>query len=63
MYLTIRQARLTFSDPHEGDSISEICSSIISAFTSLKRVDQKIEILPFGKEVLFTAGMVLKAKA
>jgi len=40
MYLTIRQARLTFSDPHEGDSISEICSSIISAFTSLKRVDQ-----------------------
>ncbi|KAG7616486.1 Negative regulator of systemic acquired resistance SNI1 [Arabidopsis thaliana] len=56
-------ARLTFSDPHEGDSISEICSSIISAFTSLKRVDQKIEILPFGKEVLFTAGMVLKAKA
>ncbi|CAL9225942.1 unnamed protein product [Arabidopsis halleri] len=56
-------ARLTFSDPNEGDSITEICNSIISAFTSLKRVDQKIEILPFGKEVLFTAGMVLKAKA
>ncbi|CAH8276159.1 unnamed protein product [Arabidopsis lyrata] len=56
-------ARLTFSDPNEEDSITEICNRIISAFTSLKRVDQKIEILPFGKEVLFTAGMVLKAKA
>ncbi|XP_019088514.1 PREDICTED: uncharacterized protein LOC104723217 isoform X2 [Camelina sativa] len=56
-------ARLTFSNPNDGDSITEICNSIISAFTSLKQVDQKIEILSFGKEVLFTAGMILKAKA
>ncbi|KAL1222919.1 Negative regulator of systemic acquired resistance SNI1 [Cardamine amara subsp. amara] len=56
-------ARLTFINPNEGDSITEICNSIISAFTSLKRVDQKIDILPFGKEVLFTAEMVLKTKA
>ncbi|ESQ55553.1 hypothetical protein EUTSA_v10025244mg [Eutrema salsugineum] len=56
-------ARLTFSNTNEGGSITEICDSIISAFTNLKRVDQKIEILPFGKEVLFTAEMVLKAKA
>ncbi|EOA15774.1 hypothetical protein CARUB_v10006931mg [Capsella rubella] len=56
-------ARLTFSNPSDGDSITEICNTIISAFTSLKQVDQKIEILSFGKEVLFTAGMVLKAKA
>ncbi|XP_010434532.1 PREDICTED: uncharacterized protein LOC104718470 isoform X3 [Camelina sativa] len=56
-------ARLTFSNPNDGDSITEICNSITSAFTSLKQVDQKIEILSFGKEVLFTAGMILKAKA
>ncbi|XP_010496227.1 PREDICTED: uncharacterized protein LOC104773342 isoform X2 [Camelina sativa] len=56
-------ARLTFSNPNDGDSITEICNSIISAFTSLKQVDKKIEILSFGKEVLFTAGMILKAKA
>ncbi|CAA7042730.1 unnamed protein product [Microthlaspi erraticum] len=56
-------ARLTLSDSNEDDSITEICKSIISAFTNLKRVDSKIEFLPFGKEVLFTAEMVLKAKA
>ncbi|CAH8346087.1 unnamed protein product [Eruca vesicaria subsp. sativa] len=56
-------AQLTISNTNEGDSITEICNSVIAAFTSLKRVDQKIEILPFGKEVLFTAEMVLKAKA
>ncbi|KFK28519.1 hypothetical protein AALP_AA7G007100 [Arabis alpina] len=56
-------ARLTFPNANEGDSLTEICNSIISAFTNLKRVDQKIEILPFGKEVMFTAEMVLKAKA
>ncbi|VVB12582.1 unnamed protein product [Arabis nemorensis] len=56
-------AQLTFANANEGDSLTEICNSVISAFTNLKRVDQKIEILPFGKEVLFTAEMVLKAKA
>uniref|UniRef100_A0A1J3IW18 Negative regulator of systemic acquired resistance SNI1 n=1 Tax=Noccaea caerulescens TaxID=107243 RepID=A0A1J3IW18_NOCCA len=56
-------ARLTLSDSNEDDSITEICKSIISAFTNLKRVDSKIEILPFGKEALFTAEMVLKTKA
>ncbi|CAN8231476.1 unnamed protein product [Cochlearia groenlandica] len=56
-------ARLTFSNSDESNTIIDICNSIISAFTSLKGVDQKIEILPFGKEVLFTAGMLLKVKA
>ncbi|CAN6986100.1 hypothetical protein IGI04_000940 [Brassica rapa subsp. trilocularis] len=56
-------AQLTISNTNEGESITEICNSVITALTNLKRVDQKIEILPFGKEVLFTAEMVLKTKA
>ncbi|KAF8097419.1 hypothetical protein N665_0289s0008 [Sinapis alba] len=56
-------AQLAISNTNEGDSITEICNSVIAAFTNLKRVDQKIEILPFGKEVLFTAEMVRKSKA
>ncbi|CAF2069626.1 unnamed protein product [Brassica oleracea var. botrytis] len=56
-------AQLTISNTNEGESITEICNSVIAALTNLKRVDQKIEILPFGKEVLFTAEMVLKTKA
>ncbi|KAG2242534.1 hypothetical protein Bca4012_023673 [Brassica carinata] len=56
-------AQLTISSTIEDESLIEICNSVIAAFTNLKRVDQKIEILPFGKEVLFTAEMVLKTKA
>ncbi|GAV87037.1 hypothetical protein CFOL_v3_30463 [Cephalotus follicularis] len=42
-----------------GTSFAEICKNIISAFESLRRTDKNMEILPLGREALFTAGTKL----
>ncbi|CAL5412298.1 unnamed protein product [Camellia sinensis] len=44
-------------------SLVEICKNIISAFTNLRRIDENMEILPFGKEALFTAATILSTKS
>ncbi|XP_052183664.1 negative regulator of systemic acquired resistance SNI1 isoform X2 [Diospyros lotus] len=62
------QAYLSLSSQHlDGDvrdsSLVDICKDIISAFTNLKRIDKHMEILPFGKEALFTAATILSTKS
>ncbi|KAL8268240.1 hypothetical protein R6Q59_002045 [Mikania micrantha] len=39
--------------------LTSICNDMISAFTCLKKADKDTEILPFGKEALFTAAIML----
>ncbi|KAL9234019.1 hypothetical protein vseg_008941 [Gypsophila vaccaria] len=39
--------------------LSHICKNVISAFTTLKESDEKMQILPFGKEAIFTAATIL----
>ncbi|KAK9267110.1 hypothetical protein L1049_009529 [Liquidambar formosana] len=46
-----------------GSSLVEICKSVISAFHSLRRTDEHMEILPFEKEALFTAATILSTKS
>ncbi|XP_021726580.1 negative regulator of systemic acquired resistance SNI1-like [Chenopodium quinoa] len=40
-----------------------ICNDIISAFTKLRETDEHLQILPIGKEALFTAASVLSTKS
>ncbi|CAA2982027.1 negative regulator of systemic acquired resistance SNI1 isoform X1 [Olea europaea subsp. europaea] len=47
----------------KGSSLAEVCKNLISAFTSLRREDKETEILPFGKEALFTAATILSTKS
>ncbi|XP_010518786.1 PREDICTED: uncharacterized protein LOC104798414 [Tarenaya hassleriana] len=49
------------SEPKEGNSVTDMCSSVIAVFTNLKQMDRKIEILPFGNEALFTAITILNS--
>lgn len=46
-----------------GDSIVEICASVISAFSNLRRADEYMEVSSFGKEALFTAQTILSTKS
>lgn len=46
-----------------ASSLVEICKNLITAFTSIKRANERAEILPFGKEALFTAATILSAKS
>ncbi|GMP72286.1 hypothetical protein CsSME_00030374 [Camellia sinensis var. sinensis] len=69
------QAYLSLSSQHSAEgicqskedvresSLVEICKNIISAFTNLRRIDENMEILPFGKEALFTAATILSTKS
>lgn len=69
------QAYLSLSTQHSAEgicqskedvrdsSLVEICKNIISAFTNLRRIDKNMEILPFGKEALFTAATILSTKS
>ncbi|KAF5944348.1 hypothetical protein HYC85_018425 [Camellia sinensis] len=69
------QAYLSLSSQHSAESICqskedvresslvEICKNIISAFTNLRRIDENMEILPSGKEALFTAATILSTKS
>lgn len=41
------------------NSLPEICNNMISAFRCLKKTDEDTGILPFGKEALFTAAIML----
>nr|XP_043626713.1 negative regulator of systemic acquired resistance SNI1 [Erigeron canadensis] len=43
------------------DSLPVICNNIISAFTCLKKIDEHTEVLPFAKEALFTAAIMLSS--
>ncbi|XP_011045883.1 PREDICTED: uncharacterized protein LOC105140669 isoform X2 [Populus euphratica] len=68
------QAHLSSSSQQDADGISaskdegrstslvEICENIISAFSNLRRTDAKMEILPIGKEALFTAATILSTE-
>lgn len=52
------------SNSKEDASISslEICKNMISAFNSFRGKDGHVEILPLGKEALFTAATILSTK-
>lgn len=43
--------------------LANICKNIISAFTRLKETDEHLQILPIGKEALFTAATVLSTRS
>ncbi|KAB5534065.1 hypothetical protein DKX38_017151 [Salix brachista] len=49
-------------DEGRSSSLEEICENIISAFSNLRRTDAKMEILPIGKEALFTAATILSTE-
>ncbi|KAJ6769920.1 NEGATIVE REGULATOR OF SYSTEMIC ACQUIRED RESISTANCE SNI1 [Salix purpurea] len=49
-------------DEGRSSSLAEICENIISAFSNLRRTDAKMEILPIGKEALFTAATILSTE-
>lgn len=51
------------SEKNVGDcSLVEVCKYMITAFSSLKKTNEGIAILPFGKEALFTAATILSTK-
>lgn len=51
------------SEKNVGDcSLVEVCEYMITAFSSLKKTNEHITILPFGKEALFTAATILSTK-
>ncbi|XP_043687338.1 negative regulator of systemic acquired resistance SNI1 isoform X2 [Telopea speciosissima] len=43
-------------------SLVQICKDVISAFHNIRTTNGDIEILPFGKEALFTAATILALK-
>ncbi|KAK2972881.1 hypothetical protein RJ640_029998 [Escallonia rubra] len=47
----------------QDSSLVEVCKNMIAAFTCLKRTDVHTEILPLGKEALFTAATILATKS
>ncbi|KAL1829663.1 hypothetical protein ACET3Z_008075 [Daucus carota] len=56
-------AGLHDSEENVGDcSLAEVCKSMIAAFSSLKKTNEHITILPFGKEALFTAATILSTQ-
>ncbi|KAI8000485.1 Negative regulator of systemic acquired resistance SNI1 [Camellia lanceoleosa] len=69
------QAYLSLSTQHSAEgicqskedvrdsSLVEICKNMISTFTNLRTIDEDMEILPFGKEALFTAATILSTKS
>ncbi|XP_015576871.1 negative regulator of systemic acquired resistance SNI1 isoform X1 [Ricinus communis] len=50
-------------DKEGSNSLVEICENVISAFSSLKKTYENMEILPIGKEALFTAATILSMKS
>ncbi|XP_074272322.1 negative regulator of systemic acquired resistance SNI1 [Silene latifolia] len=44
-----------------SNPLGHFCKNLISAFTRLKKIDAHLEILPIGKEALFTAASILSA--
>ncbi|XP_031494543.1 negative regulator of systemic acquired resistance SNI1 [Nymphaea colorata] len=56
--------QFTFSCKKMGlcGSLVEICKNLQLVFASLKKVDEKMEIIPFAKEALFTAAVLSSGK-
>lgn len=50
------------SEAPDSDPLETICKNVISAFSRLKEIDKQLEILPIGKEALFTAAAILSAR-
>ncbi|XP_028780306.1 negative regulator of systemic acquired resistance SNI1 isoform X2 [Neltuma alba] len=51
---------------HEEERLSalvDMCQSVISAFDCLRSTDERMEILPVGKEALFTAATIVSMKS
>uniref|UniRef100_A0A7C9ERD3 Negative regulator of systemic acquired resistance SNI1 n=1 Tax=Opuntia streptacantha TaxID=393608 RepID=A0A7C9ERD3_OPUST len=46
----------------KSNPLDTICKNVISAFTRLKETDKNMEILPIGKEAVFTAATILSAR-
>lgn len=46
-----------------GSSLEQICTDMISALNTLKKVNEPNEMMPFEKEALFTAATILLAKS
>ncbi|KAF5203151.1 Negative regulator of systemic acquired resistance (SNI1), partial [Thalictrum thalictroides] len=55
--------RADSSKDTEGSSFVQICRNVISGFQNLRRVDKHMEILPIGKEALFTAATIISMKS
>ncbi|KAK9936475.1 hypothetical protein M0R45_013316 [Rubus argutus] len=51
------------SEERSNSSLIEVSENIISAFRNLKTADKKMEILPLGKEALFTAATIISTKS
>ncbi|KAL8228107.1 hypothetical protein R6Q57_015691 [Mikania cordata] len=59
-YIMIPSQHSTESKEDTAENpLTNICNDMISAFTCLKKADKDTEILPFGKEALFTAAIML----
>ncbi|XP_059291120.1 negative regulator of systemic acquired resistance SNI1 [Lycium ferocissimum] len=52
-----------FEEIVKGSCLTEICKLIIAAFTAIRKEDKNTEILPFGKEAVFTAATILSTKS
>ncbi|XP_019422776.1 PREDICTED: uncharacterized protein LOC109332290 isoform X2 [Lupinus angustifolius] len=55
----------TYAGDQEGraNALADLCQMFISAFDSLRSTNQHMEILPIGKEALFTAATVILMKS
>ncbi|KAF3774319.1 hypothetical protein EJ110_NYTH53323 [Nymphaea thermarum] len=56
--------QFTFSCEKMGlcGSLVEICKNLQLVFASLKKVDEKMEVIPFAREALFTAAVLSSGK-
>ncbi|KAF6155958.1 hypothetical protein GIB67_039289 [Kingdonia uniflora] len=53
----------TSSEGVRGGSVVQICKNVISAFQSLGRIDKNMEMIPFGRQAVFTAATILSTKS
>ncbi|WCJ27132.1 negative regulator of systemic acquired resistance (SNI1) [Euphorbia peplus] len=50
---------LDSKDKVKSNNLAELCENLISAYRNLKSSDKEMEILPLGKQALFTAATIL----
>ncbi|XP_071707307.1 negative regulator of systemic acquired resistance SNI1 isoform X2 [Rutidosis leptorrhynchoides] len=63
-YILLLSQRYTESKEKTGDnSLPDICNDMISAFTCIKKTDGHTGLLPFAKEALFTASIMLSSSS
>ncbi|KAL5715887.1 isoform X1 [Ranunculus cassubicifolius] len=53
---------LHHSENHGESSVMNVCRDLISTFHNLKRADKNMEMVPIGKEALFTAAAIMAMK-